>query len=326
MAQYRSQVSYGLSQALLNGAPFPVQAKRAPTAGDIGYIPGTVWINLLTGLAYMLVGITANQATWSEISNGGGGAGAFSTLTSTGATTLATTGASNNTFGNTTGTTSVSITSGTGGSLVDSVSNGSVSLGTSLTTGTINIGGAAQTGTLSIGAGTAAQTISIGSGVSGLKTIDIGQAPAANVITINSITGAAATIIRSGTGGITFTAAGGGIVGSSTENSAQAIFLQANGGTSETIELRASQGTGSNSINLASVGGGITLQAPAAKGVTFSNGTQAPGIYVGTGSPNGSLSAAKGSLFMNVAGSGVADRLFVNSNGTTAWVAFTSAS
>lgn len=52
----------------------------------------------------------------------------------------------------------------------------------------------------------------------------------------------------------------------------------------------------------------------------FSNG---PSIYVTSDTP--AFSAVKGSLCINTAGSGVGDRLFVN-NGTTNWVAITSAS
>lgn len=44
-------------------------------------------------------------------------------------------------------------------------------------------------------------------------------------------------------------------------NTADAIYLHANGGTSETIKLHADQGTGVDSINLLSDAGGITLQS-----------------------------------------------------------------
>lgn len=47
------------------------------------------------------------------------------------------------------------------------------------------------------------------------------------------------------------------------------------------------------------------------------------GIYVGAGVPG--LSAAKGSLYLNTTGSSTSTRLYVN-NGTTNWVAITTAS
>lgn len=54
---------------------------------------------------------------------------------------------------------------------------------------------------------------------------------------------------------------GGSISLTATENAAQNIYLHANGGASETIELRADQGTGGASIALTSDVGGITATA-----------------------------------------------------------------
>jgi len=52
----------------------------------------------------------------------------------------------------------------------------------------------------------------------------------------------------------------------------------------------------------------------------FSNG---PSIYVTSDVP--AFSAVKGSICINTAGSGVANRLYIN-NGTTNWVAISTAS
>jgi len=54
---------------------------------------------------------------------------------------------------------------------------------------------------------------------------------------------------------------GGSILVESTENAALAIRLHANGGTSETIQVHADQGTGVSSIGLLSDVGGITVRA-----------------------------------------------------------------
>lgn len=325
MAQFRSNIAYGLSQALLSEAPLPIQARRAPTGGDLGYLPGTIWINLSTNIGYILAGITANVAVWSEVTNSGGGSGSFSTLASTGATTLATTGASVNTIGNTTGATSLSMYAGTGNMLLDGAASTAIAIGTSLTTGTIAIGGTAQTGAITLGNSTGAQTINVGVGGTGIKTINIGTGAAANFITIGTTNTTSSATMVSGTGGASVTSTGGPVSLATTDNIADAILIYSNGGTAETIRLNCLQGTGSNSINITSVAGGVTIQTPAAKGLILSNGTQAPGIFVGTGSPNGSLSAPQGSLFLNVAGSSSSTRMFVNSNGTTAWVAVTTA-
>lgn len=45
----------------------------------------------------------------------------------------------------------------------------------------------------------------------------------------------------------------------------------------------------------------------------------------GSGSPNGSVTAPKGSYYMNTAGSGVADRAYVNTDGGTTWTNITTA-
>src|SRR5271170_5527400 len=106
MAQYRSRVAYGLSDALIAEAPLPIQALRAPAGSDIGYLLGTLWIDKTANEAYILVDVSASVATWNLL-EASGGAGVFTTLTSSGDTTLATSGVTTNTFGSTNGATSV---------------------------------------------------------------------------------------------------------------------------------------------------------------------------------------------------------------------------
>jgi hypothetical protein len=47
------------------------------------------------------------------------------------------------------------------------------------------------------------------------------------------------------------------------------------------------------------------------------------GVFFGSGAPT--LSAAQGSLYLNTTGSGTANRMYVNTNGSTAWTAVTTA-
>lgn len=47
------------------------------------------------------------------------------------------------------------------------------------------------------------------------------------------------------------------------------------------------------------------------------------GVFFGSGAPT--VSAAKGSLYLRSDGSGVADRMYVNTNGTTGWTAVATA-
>jgi hypothetical protein len=53
-------------------------------------------------------------------------------------------------------------------------------------------------------------------------------------------------------------------------------------------------------------------------------GVATPGIYFGSGAPT--ISAPQGSLYLSTTGAGAALRAYINSNGTTGWVAVTTAS
>jgi hypothetical protein len=53
-------------------------------------------------------------------------------------------------------------------------------------------------------------------------------------------------------------------------------------------------------------------------------GTAGIGIYFGSGAPT--VSAPQGSIYLRTDGSSTSTRLYVNSNGTTGWVAVTTAS
>jgi len=47
------------------------------------------------------------------------------------------------------------------------------------------------------------------------------------------------------------------------------------------------------------------------------------GVFFGSGAPT--LTAAQGSLYLNTTGSGTANRMYVNTNGSTGWTAVTTA-
>jgi len=69
------------------------------------------------------------------------------------------------------------------------------------------------------------------------------------------------------------------------------------------------------------VGDGATIAFDAMTNVAIPSASQ-PTITAGTGAPT--FSATKGSLYLNLTGSSTSTRLFVN-NGTTAWIAVTTA-
>ena len=69
--------------------------------------------------------------------------------------------------------------------------------------------------------------------------------------------------------------------------------------------------------------GFVSVTGPSSFGL---GGIKGFGIYYGTGTPNGVVTAAKGSLFLNYTGSSTSTRAYINTDGVTAWTAVTTAS
>ena len=80
---------------------------------------------------------------------------------------------------------------------------------------------------------------------------------------------------------IDITATGSSINLTSTENNILAIYLRANGGTSEAIKIHSDQGTTAASIYLLSDVGGITLQGDTDHGVRLGTGVSGSPIVIG---------------------------------------------
>lgn len=133
--------------------------------------------------------------------------------------------------------------------------------GTALNLGSDNSGDAVNIGVgnvaraISIGTSSAAHTVAIGNAAAGAIAVDTAAGISLDAATASNftVTGAGADLTLSSVGGRVDVVA--------TENTAQAIYIRANGGTSETIQLHADQGTAVNSINILSDVGGITLTA-----------------------------------------------------------------
>ncbi|HVW99254.1 MAG TPA: hypothetical protein VHA52_02270 [Candidatus Babeliaceae bacterium] len=201
MSQYFNQVSYGLSQALINQPPFPIYAKRAPTTHDIGYALGTLWVFVESNEAYILTSVVNNTATWLQV-EASGGAGVFSSLTVTpgpisltGTTTINTTGAGVTTIG-TGGTGAVNIGNATGNTAV----TGSLTASVNITATTGNI--VASSGSIEAGTDLIA-TAGVAEAVSLVATGDIGSGIEDETIFTN------ATQAASGTGDLTILSASG---------------------------------------------------------------------------------------------------------------------
>jgi filamentous hemagglutinin len=187
--------------------------------------------------------------------------------------------------------------------------------------------------------------------VAGATTItggtNIGTAGAGGVVTINldaspSVAGTltAATGISSTAGNITASAGNlvatlGGVIaqtsvtattGAITANAGNisATLGSVSAGTTVGAGTTITAGTGITSTlgNITSTAGNLVASA-AGKGVVLGGGAK---IVCGAGNPNGVVTAPVGSLYLNTTGSGVADRLFVNSDAATTWVAVTTVS
>lgn len=103
---------YGFTSPLTPSAFAPIISLRIPKTTD--YAPlGAIWVFTTLNKAFLLTSIVSNVASWVQIDISG--AAAFTTLTSTGSTTLATAGVTVNTLGSVTGATSTTILAGTAG-------------------------------------------------------------------------------------------------------------------------------------------------------------------------------------------------------------------
>lgn len=149
-----------------------------------------------------------------------------------------------------------------------------------------------------------AGSININAGEAAADAINIDSsggidADAAGQINLRSTQNAAdAVVIESTLGGIQIlasgaaagedillTATGSSIIATSTENVANAIYLHANGGTSETVKIHSDQGTGVASIEVASDVGGVTISSglASADAVNIVASNAAGGIDIDSG-------------------------------------------
>jgi len=98
-------------------------------------------------------------------------------------------------------------------------------------------------------------------------------------------------------------------------------------GESNTIRI-GTDGAAPNQQNKCYIAGELY----SARSVHATNGNFANAVTVGTvsvvsgaGNPNGVVTAAKGSLYLNTTGSGIADRAWINTDGGTTWTNVTTA-
>lgn len=295
MAQYINKVGYGLSEALPNLAPFPIQAQRAPTTADKGYAVGTIWIDMPNNDVYVLTSVVNNLATWV---GAGGGAGLFTTLTTTGQINLDTTDAATNVIGNLVGATSLTLLVGTGGFGVDGVGASNYAIGDSTTTGIINIGGTSQTGTIQLGLSTVnGQTVAIAAGIGNSTveiandqtggavvvgdamttgTITLGGTAQTGTLTLGSSSGAQTVVIAGGAGASVVQIANAQVAGSVSVGAGMTTGTISIGGTgAQTGNFILAPSTGAQTITLGNNNG--------AKTINIGNGVSGNTIDIGTG-------------------------------------------
>ncbi len=136
---FYQNVGYSLSQGPLTPlSPNAIVALRAPTTADKKYVIGQLWVFKTSNAVYSLTSVVNNLATWTLLSNAGGGAGVFSSLTVTpgptsitGTTGINTAGAGVTTI-NTGGTGALLLGNATGNTAV----TGALGATTTLTAGT----------------------------------------------------------------------------------------------------------------------------------------------------------------------------------------------
>lgn len=181
-----------------------------------------------------------------------------------------------------TGTHSVNIGTGTGGG-TKRIDMGNVDALTTIT----------AYGTIALNTSTSTGTTAIGNALAGAVTVDTAAGISLDAATASNftVTGAADLTLRS---------TGGAVIVSSSEAVADAIQLTATdvaGGV-----------TSNRSITISTAGAGIILPGPVS-------------IVSGTGSPDTAVTATQGSLYLRTDGSGVNDRMYINTNGVTTWTA-----
>lgn len=272
-----------------------VDENRAPTTADLSDI-GTVWIDQSADAAYILTSVAAGAGNWENLVD-------IPSAGTDGQVWIGATGAA---------AAWANITS-TGGSVT--ITNGA---------NTINLeaAGVAALTSLDGDAGTATP-------VAGVITIaggtNITTAGAAGTLTVNL--DASPSVAGSLTAGVDLNMTSGDCTITADTDGAQTIYLHANGGTSETIDIHSDQGTGVASVYVHSDVGGLTfasgLASADAINITASNAAGGIDVDCGTGglictATNGEIRLASGTGAVNIGADAAAHTVTVGSTTTTA--------
>lgn len=103
------------------------------------------------------------------------------------------------------------------------------------------------------------------------------------------------------------------------ENGFQTISIN---GSTGTVTVTGTIGAAITATSTVTALSGSALTAGGAAAFIGTNTAAGMGIYMGSGAPT--IAAAKGSLYLRSDGSGVADRAYINTNGSTTWTAIST--
>ncbi len=204
------------------------------------------------------------------------------------------------------------------GVFVNPTFSGTITLsGTVTLSGTLNGGtftGAAFNGTLGATTpSTAAVTTLDASGAVNFTNAAFNMTSTSSVLTLGSADGANSVSLRYAS------ATNSAVIRIGRDGSASDFDV-----TNSTNVMFSINNNGANGLARALLSSGVAIPSggTAGFGYTFSS-TANYGVFFGSGAPT--LAAAQGSLYLRSDGSGIADRLYVNTNGTTGWTNFVSA-
>lgn len=317
-------------------ATFSIGSTGGADSGTIAVGTGNF---LLEGATASTITIGTGLTTGTITIGATGNTGTMTLSNSTGAQTV--------NIANANGAKTVNIGSGISGNTI-SVGNGAntsaqvinLAAGATAANSTVNIlsgNGSAGTQTLNALTGTRAGAINLGTGAAA-HVITVGSASAGAIaidtaagISLDGATASNFTVTGAGQD-LTLSSVGGSIKVNSTEDAAGAIALTANGGTSETVTITSSQGTGAASINISSTAGGVTLAGGLATADAINLSASAGGVdidgalQVNIASSQDAadairLNASAGGIDIDAVGAAGQDIVITNTGGSVSLVA-----
>ncbi len=254
-----SGVVYGRNgQGQYNLFPNPLILQVNPTTVTKGKAPGRLAVNQANSTFWGFVKSSNGSNTWVQLSNVGG-AGVFSSLT-------VTAGPVNFTL--------------TAGGFTTIAGTQDISLGADAADHDVAIGSAVGGSLMTLQSGTSGASITS----TGVLLLRSSRNGASSVVIDATIGGIDITASGAGAGeDINITATGSSVNITSTENSSLAIYLHANAGSSEAIDIHSDQGSGVASINIHSDVGGVTVASGLASADAINLEAAAGGIDVDSG-------------------------------------------